>query len=200
MNYQTISWFIYNTCSHCTIKFNDVPFQKQSRNKIPLYEIEHSILLNKSQRDKVAQAITHTHTRKFATPSLFVNVRFTDANSQHNYVAGKERAINRIMAYVRVGGTRTTADFDDLAQRLSEAWDKVVTKNGGASKERQLNAVFVLGAITTGTESGFLLPRAGEDASWLKSNATKFQELAKQGDGDFAELVGEMRSRDDLAV
>ncbi|XRM42883.1 hypothetical protein ABZX51_006093 [Aspergillus tubingensis] len=167
---------------------------------MPLYEIEHSIPLDKSQRDELAQAITHIHTRKFATPSLFVNIRFIDANSQHNYVAGKERAINRIMAYVRAGGTRTTADFDDLSQRVSEAWGKVVNKNGEASKERQLNAVFVLGAITTGTENGFLLPRAGEDASWLKSNAPKFEELAKQGDGDFAGLVGEMRSRDDLAV
>ncbi|BCS16311.1 hypothetical protein ALUC_80518A [Aspergillus luchuensis] len=90
------------------------------------------------------------------------------------------------MAYVRTGGTRTMADFDDLAQRLLEAWDKVATKNGEGSKERQLNAVFVLGAITTGTESGFLLPR--------------FEELAKQGDGDYAELVEEMRSRDNLAV
>ncbi|GAT22558.1 hypothetical protein RIB2604_01505940 [Aspergillus luchuensis] len=101
------------------------------------------------------------------------------------------------MAYVRTGGTRTMADFDDLAQRLLEAWDKVATKNGEGSKERQLNAVFVLGAITTGTESGFLLPRVG---SWLKSNAPKFEELAKQGDGDYAELVEEMRSRDNLAV
>ena len=47
--------------------------------------------------------------------------------------------------------------------------------------------------------SGCLL-HSGEDASWLKSNAPKFEELAKQGDGDFAGLVGEMRSRDDLAV
>lgn len=70
-----------------------------------------------------------------------------------------QRAINRIMAYVRAGGTRTTADFDDLSQRVSEAWGKVVNKNREASKERQLNAVFVLGAITTGTENGFLLPR-----------------------------------------
>ncbi|OJI83028.1 hypothetical protein ASPTUDRAFT_173738 [Aspergillus tubingensis CBS 134.48] len=126
---------------------------------MPLYEIEHSIPLDKSQRDELAQAITHIHTRKFATPSLFVNIRFIDANSQHNYVAGKERAINRIMAYVRAGGTRTTADFDDLSQRVSDASGKVVNKNGEASKERQLNAVFVLGAITTGTENGFLLPR-----------------------------------------
>ncbi|PYH75293.1 uncharacterized protein BO88DRAFT_400850 [Aspergillus vadensis CBS 113365] len=104
------------------------------------------------------------------------------------------------MAYVRAGGTRTTADFDELAQSVSEAWGKVVNKNGEASKEKQLNAVFVLGAITTGTENGFLLPRAGEDAIWLKNNAPKFEELAKQGDSDFADLVEEMRSRDDLAA
>ncbi|CAK40760.1 hypothetical protein An11g06050 [Aspergillus niger] len=126
---------------------------------MPLYEIEHSIPLDKSQRHELAQAITHIHTRKFATPSLFVNIRFIDANSRHNYVAGKERAINRITAYVRAGGTRTTADFDELAQRVSETWDRVINKDGTRSKERQLNAVFVLGAITTGTENGFLLPR-----------------------------------------
>lgn len=57
---------------------------------MPLYEIEHSIPLDKSQRHELAQAITHIHTRKFATPSLFVNIRFIDANSRHNYVAGKE--------------------------------------------------------------------------------------------------------------
>ncbi|GKZ81648.1 hypothetical protein AnigIFM56816_006169 [Aspergillus niger] len=167
---------------------------------MPLYEIEHSIPLDKSQRDELAQAITHIHTRKFATPSLFVNIRFIDANSQDNYVAGKERAINRITAYVRAGGTRTTADFDELAQRVSEAWDRVIRNGVPVLEERKLNAVFVLGAITTGTENGFSLPRAGEDASWLRSNAPKFEELAKQGDADFIELVEEMRSRDDVSV
>ncbi|GKZ65095.1 hypothetical protein AnigIFM50267_007259 [Aspergillus niger] len=167
---------------------------------MPLYEIEHSIPLDKSQRDELAQAITHIHTRKFATPSLFVNIRFIDANSQHNYVAGKERAINRITAYVRAGGTRTTADFDELAQRVSEAWDRVIRNGEPVLEERKLNAVFVLGGITTGVENGFLLPRAGEDASWLRSNAPKFEELATQGDADFIELVEEMRSRNDLSV
>lgn len=42
--------------------------------------------------------------------------------------------------------------------------------------------------------------QAGEDASWLRSNAPKFEELAKQGDADFIELVEEMQSRDDLSV
>ncbi|PYI35647.1 hypothetical protein BP00DRAFT_411913 [Aspergillus indologenus CBS 114.80] len=73
---------------------------------MPLYEIEHSIPLDKPQRDALAQAITHIYTRQFTTPSLFVNVKFVDARNQHNYVAGKERSINRIIAYVRTGGSR----------------------------------------------------------------------------------------------
>ncbi|RDH36214.1 hypothetical protein BDQ94DRAFT_167833 [Aspergillus welwitschiae] len=104
------------------------------------------------------------------------------------------------MAYVRAGGTRTTADFDELAQRVSEAWDRVIRNGEPVLEERKLNAVFVLGGITTGMENGFLLPRAGEDASWLRSNAPKFEELATQGDADFIELVEEMRSRNDLSV
>lgn len=57
---------------------------------MPFYQVEHCIPLQKSQRDDLAQAITLIHTRKFAAPSLFVNVRFTDSSQHHNYVAGKE--------------------------------------------------------------------------------------------------------------
>lgn len=57
---------------------------------MPFYQVEHCIPLEKSQRDSLAQAITLIHTRKFATPSLFVNVRFTDSNQDINYVAGKQ--------------------------------------------------------------------------------------------------------------
>lgn len=57
---------------------------------MPLYTIEHSIPLDKPQRDALAQTITHIHTRKFTTPSLFVNVQFVDSTGQCNYIAGKE--------------------------------------------------------------------------------------------------------------
>ncbi|KAE8153089.1 hypothetical protein BDV25DRAFT_137159 [Aspergillus avenaceus] len=179
---------------------------------MPLYEIEHGLPLDQIQRDELAQAITHTHSRKFATPSLFVNVKFTDTSNQHNYIAGKEaefhldqRKINRITAYVRAGGTRTREDFDDLALRISEAWNQTVNGNQKVTKERELNRVFIMGAITAGYENGFLLPRrliepdmtiqAGDDAKWLELNAPKFEELARQGDQDFKEMVEEMRTR-----
>ncbi|PLB45449.1 hypothetical protein P170DRAFT_244236 [Aspergillus steynii IBT 23096] len=125
---------------------------------MPLYTIEHAIPLDKSQRDALAQTLTHIHTRKFTTPSLFVNVQFVDSTRQCNYIAGKERRINRILAHVRAGGTRTTADFQDLAQKIEDAWNGIVNGGQRGSKETELNRVFVLGAITAGLENGILLP------------------------------------------
>ncbi|RAH81328.1 hypothetical protein BO86DRAFT_287976, partial [Aspergillus japonicus CBS 114.51] len=126
---------------------------------MPLYEIEHSIPLNKPQRDALAQAITHIHTRQFTTPSLFVNIKFVDARNQHNYIAGKERSINRIIAYVRTGGSRTQTDFEETTLRIAEAWDRIVNEDKAAGKEQELSRVFVMGAIVAGLEHGVLLPK-----------------------------------------
>ncbi|GAB1199689.1 hypothetical protein APSETT444_009046 [Aspergillus pseudonomiae] len=192
---------------------------------MPLYEVEHCIALSKAQRDELAQAITLLHTRKFTTPSLFVNVRFVDARNSCSYIGGKERSINRIIAYVRPGGNRTTADFEELAQRVTDVWNQIVVQGDeSGTKESQLNRVFIMGTITAGMENGFLLPRvsgvddplrkdaflihgprllwlqAGEDTTWLRDNTPRFEELAKQGDSDFIELVAEMESRDDLSA
>ncbi|KAL4734610.1 hypothetical protein BDV11DRAFT_197951 [Aspergillus similis] len=167
---------------------------------MPFYQIEHCFPLQKAQRDELAQAITTIHTRKFATPSLFVNVRFTDSSQQYNYVAGKECAINRIVAYVRAGPTRSKADFDNVAVQILEAWNRIINPRNERHTERELKRVFVMGAITTGLESGFLLPPAGQDAAWLKDNTPRFQELAEQGNPEFVELMNEIQSRGDLSV
>jgi hypothetical protein len=55
---------------------------------MPFYEVQHFIPLEKSERDELAKTITHT--RKFTTPSAFVNAQFTEISQHHNYVAGKE--------------------------------------------------------------------------------------------------------------
>ncbi|KAH8423054.1 uncharacterized protein LDX57_000810 [Aspergillus melleus] len=171
---------------------------------MPLYTIEHSTPLSKPQRDALAQSITHIHTRKFTTPSLFVNVQFVDSAHYCNYIAGKERPINRILAHVRSGGNRTTSDFEDLARKIESAWNDIV--NAGSVKHldkeerkaRELNRVFILGAITAGLECGVLLPRAGGDSTWLKDNMAVFEGRARKGDEDFIELLEEMKNREDL--
>ena len=56
---------------------------------MPLYEVEHTIHLSPEQLDKLAEAITRIHTRAFTTPSLFVNIRFTNVAQQVTYVGGK---------------------------------------------------------------------------------------------------------------
>lgn len=100
--------------------------------------------------------------------------------------------------------------------------DRIVNTDKGDAKERELNRVFIMGSITAGMESGFLLPKvrlaiswassrliwlstntcfefqAGEDVEWLKLNYPKFEELARQGDSDFVDLVEELQSRRDL--
>ncbi|RDW81411.1 uncharacterized protein DSM5745_04968 [Aspergillus mulundensis] len=162
---------------------------------MPFYQIEHSTPLIRPQRNALALAITTIHTRKFATPSLFVNVRFTDSGDHVNYVGGKEcTSMNRVLAYVRSGGSRSKADFDDMALKIQAAWDEIV----GTGPEERLTRVLVLGAITSGLESGFVLPEAGKDVSWLKENMARFEERAEKGDEEFVELVREMREREDL--
>ncbi|KAL4929091.1 uncharacterized protein BDV17DRAFT_262745 [Aspergillus undulatus] len=90
---------------------------------MPFYQIEHCIPLTKPQRHSLAQAITTIHTRKFAAPSLFANVRFDDSSQSYNYVGGRECAINRIVGYVRAGGSRSKAEFDVVAMQILEAWN-----------------------------------------------------------------------------
>lgn len=55
---------------------------------MPFYNFEYITPLSRSQKDQLAAAVTQIHTRKFITPSLFVNVRFTDCSNFDDYVGG----------------------------------------------------------------------------------------------------------------
>ncbi|MCJ1305423.1 hypothetical protein MMC08_008237 [Hypocenomyce scalaris] len=166
---------------------------------MPLYEVEHTIHLSPEQLDKLAEAITRIHTRAFTTPSLFVNIRFTNVAQQVTYVGGKPKRANRILASVRSGGGRSNDQFEKICKDITEEWDSIV---GTSAPEYKLRAVFVLGTITTAMEAGFMLPQAGDDVIWMKANRAEFKKLAgekeSEGDPDFKELVREMNERDDL--
>lgn len=64
-----------------------------------------------------------------------------------------------MIAHVRTGGTRAKEDFDDLTRQILDAWNQIVNADG--SREKELKRVFVMGAITTGMENGFFLPKVG---------------------------------------
>ncbi|KAJ5690792.1 hypothetical protein N7462_005184 [Penicillium macrosclerotiorum] len=62
----------------------------------------------------------------------------------------------------------------------------------GASAERSLRTVWVMGALTTALEAGIARPKTGEEQEWLITNRSTFEELAKQGDEDFIDLLEEL--------
>ena len=97
---------------------------------MPFYQVFHSYPLSLPQKQSLASAITSLHSRKFKTPSLFVNVKFhaEDASEDEYFMAGQVRnnATNRIMAMVRTSEQRTKKDFDALAEKVESAWYDVV--------------------------------------------------------------------------
>lgn len=60
---------------------------------MPFYVVSHKDAIAPSQRDELAAAITRIHTGVFATPSLFVNVKFEDASAASYYVGGERVGI-----------------------------------------------------------------------------------------------------------
>ncbi|EFY88828.1 hypothetical protein MAC_05093 [Metarhizium acridum CQMa 102] len=79
-----------------------------------LYEVHHSHALTESQREELAGAITRLHATTFATPSIFVHVRFIheDPSDGSYFIAGTRRYTNSnsIIAHVRSSPARTEAD------------------------------------------------------------------------------------------
>lgn len=49
---------------------------------MPIYEIQHSFPITRTQKDSLATAITQIHSRKFTTPKLFVQVYYTDISER----------------------------------------------------------------------------------------------------------------------
>lgn len=93
---------------------------------MPFYQVFHSYPLSLTQKQSIASAITHLHSHKFKTPSLFVNVKFhaEDASEDEYFMAGQVRnnATNRILGMVRTSEQRTKKDFDELAEKVESAW------------------------------------------------------------------------------
>lgn len=49
--------------------------------------------------------------------------------------------------------------------------------------------------MTAGWEAGFTMPSAGQDVQWLKDNWQAFEEKAKAGDEDFADMLVDIKQR-----
>jgi len=186
---------------------------------MPLYQVNHSYPLTLSQKTTLAEAITKLHSRKFKTPSIFVNVKFhaEDASADEYFMAGQVRpnSTNRIDAMVRTSEKRTKKDFDELALKVESAWYDVVigeveTEGSNKGKRKNVNeqsdktrdAVKLLFVVfhpmIAALENGVTIPGAGEEGNWLKDNMEEFKQRGDKGDQDFVDLVKEVEEREDL--
>jgi phenylpyruvate tautomerase PptA (4-oxalocrotonate tautomerase family) len=128
---------------------------------MPFYDVYHCIPLSPSQKSALAQKITHLHSRKFTTPSLFVNVAYHDWSKEIIYVGGKPRTFNAVFARVRTGGNRKQEHFEEVCEEVTQAWDEVVNGGRKGVGMSELRGVFIQGVLTAGVEAGFRLPKVG---------------------------------------
>ncbi|EMC91606.1 hypothetical protein BAUCODRAFT_27894 [Baudoinia panamericana UAMH 10762] len=169
---------------------------------MPIYNVQHHILLTPSQQDDLAAAITRIHSTKFSTPRMFVNVVFTDTSSTRTYIGGKQRKGNHIVANVRSGPSRTQDDWNEAAAQIAKAWDEIigvglpkVKRSDKEGVDTKLRSLIFLGGMIGGLEAGFVLPAAGQDVQWMHENWDAFQQKAREGDEEFAEMVQEVEER-----
>ena len=152
---------------------------------MPLYDFHHAIPLTPIQKQLIAERTTYLHSRKFTTPSLFVNVFFTpcgpeastSSGSSNNsntegigydsFVAGKPKLYNKCFINVRPGGTRKTEDFEYICDEVVKIWDGVVYEEGlpveKRDEKRSMRAVFVQASLVAGLEAGFKVPMVRDD-------------------------------------
>jgi len=170
---------------------------------MPLYDVEHVTPLSDAQQEQLAKAFTAIHTKRFKTPSFFINVRFTDVSTQKVFRGGVRRLYNRALLRTRVSENRTDEEYGRHCLDLIEAWNRIVvgqTHDESLIKpELALRTVWVMGALTTAVELGIQRPAAGKEIQWLRDNKDEFQRLAKEGDEDMKDLMTELRSREDFA-
>ena len=69
-----------------------------------------------------------------------------------------QRNLNRILAYVRPGQSRTSEDFHRLCDLVTTAWNRIVDDVSTNKRPTELHGIFVMGSIIAGTEAGFALP------------------------------------------
>ncbi|RSL76170.1 hypothetical protein CEP51_010207 [Fusarium floridanum] len=176
---------------------------------MPYYQIYHSYPLDQEQRQSIAASITDLHCKAFTTPSFFVHVHFIqeDSSASNYFLAGKPHTAtsNRIIGIVRTSATRPRSAFDELGAQIERKWYEALKIAAPAEKKewsqedetkRLMKVTFV--PMITIREGGMAIPEAGQEGGWLKGQMPFFEEMSSKGITDFAELLDELKERDDL--
>jgi hypothetical protein len=114
------------------------------------------------------------HATTFATPRLFVNVTFDRPGPKGDIYAGAksrgQTVPNHIRAIVRVGPSRTKANYDEVATKINKRWDEVINDAGlgaqplggnlTANQERRIKRLqaLVFTPMVAALEGGVIIP------------------------------------------
>jgi hypothetical protein len=162
---------------------------------MPLYDIEHHSPITPSQQSALAVALTNLHTKTFATPRFFINVRFIPLSSNKitTFRGGEPATYNRAILRTRASDSRSVELYNQHCHNVVKIWEGVMGLETQEQRlgENGLRTVWVLGALTTAVELGVERPMVGEEGEWLENNKGRFEELAKAGDRDMIALMNE---------
>lgn len=82
--------------------------------------------------------------------------------------------------------------YNEVLHEVEAAWASIV----GTKGDQELRAFFIHGTIIAVSEAGFVAPKAGQDAEWLKKHYPAFKKKADEGDEDFQELMEDLKKRE----
>ena len=131
---------------------------------MPIYQCVTSKALSQQTKAAIAKEFTRIHVESTGAPEPFVNVVFSDLLLGSHYLGGRVRENGTLInAIVRAG--RTLETRQGLLKSLSAAWSRLA-----GQPERNLVIRIEEADAATIMEAGLIMPRPGEEASWMEAN------------------------------
>ncbi|KAI1258482.1 hypothetical protein F5Y18DRAFT_444529 [Xylariaceae sp. FL1019] len=153
---------------------------------MPHYQILHSYMLSRHQKEFLAEEITCLHFSKFTTPKSFIRVSFvaTAAASGDFFVAGKTltEAGNYIIANIRPSTNRRSLDLDSISKDIENVWYRAIVDqdNGSHYEAAALQITFMPIIYLRG--QGLQIPEGGQGAAWKNGPLPPIGKIAESGD------------------
>lgn len=100
-----------------------------------------------------------------------------------------------MIGHLRPRGQDNRPKLLALVARFTAVWNETLRPEapGRLDDGRALHNVFIMEDIVAGTEQGFVLPVAGNDAKWLEENRGEIERRAGEGDAAMKVLLEESK-------
>ncbi|MDO5669692.1 MAG: tautomerase family protein [Corynebacterium sp.] len=134
--------------------------------------------LDHSVRANLARAITRAHTAATGAPGFFAQVVFHDIDPERHFVGGEPIADDLVFVHGQIRAGRTPEQKEALLGALNNAVQTVL------GVPRRAVWVYLLELPPSDmVEYGYVLPAAGDEATWLASlDAETQRHLRSLGD------------------